>query len=154
MQEADHILIPLLDGTACLGQVFHCDGARALILLTTTRATKTSKPAAIAADDVMGAVVVDLALLSKEQWAIIGYDAIPKLVNLRRWDLSADDHLHDPAIVEAFCNALVGLYPWDGFPEPDFFTYMLLPHQRDPLPARARKTAEFPTPDASNDGDA
>jgi hypothetical protein len=38
-----------------------------------------------------------------------------------------------------------GLYPWDSFPDADFFTNML----RAPtaLPETVRMTADFPTPD-------
>ena len=148
MQNADHILIPLLDGTSCLAQVCRVQDRRALILLTAQRSSADATVKPLPASDVLAAVVIDLDTLTADQWPVVGYDAIPRLPNLTRWDVSADDHLYDPAIVEAFCNAQQGHYPWDGFPDPDFFSLMLLPHHRYQRPPRARMTADFPKPES------
>lgn len=76
---------------------------------------------------------------------MIGYDSVPRIAPFKEQSLALLD-TQDPAIIEAFVNAVHGLYPWDGFPDAGFFTNML----RDPsiLPTLARMTADFPTPDA------
>ena len=145
LQEADHILIPLLDGRSALAQASRREGGRALVLITPRVATPATEARPIPPRDVHAALVVDTQLLTPDQWPTIGYDAVPRFADLAGWDLGADDHLIDPAVVEAFCNALHGLYPWDGFPDPDFFANMLRPEHRG-VPDNARMTADLPRP--------
>lgn len=147
MQTADHILIPLLDGKYALAQVARIEDSRALIFLARTKATKTAPTAPLDPEQVIGAVTVDAALLPTDTWPIVGYEAVPRIAPFADLPLSDIDPT-DPAIVEAFANAIHGLYPWDGFPDPDFFNAML----RDPdtLPTLARMTADFPTPDTDH----
>jgi len=49
--------------------------------------------------------------------------------------------IQDPAVVEAFVNAIHGLYPWDGFPDPEFFTKLLVSPDR--IPATAKPKSAF-----------
>ena len=143
MQEADHILIPLLDGTHALAQVVRVNDTRALIHLTEGRATADSKTSQINAGDVVATLVIDRTALAAEHWPVIGYEARPNGLTTDPGDLTGPDPL-DPAIVEAFANACQGLYPWDGFPDPAFFANLL----RVPgaIPSRARMAADFPQP--------
>lgn len=146
MQEADHLLIPLLDGSQALAQVARVNDTRALVHITDRRSGPDTKVRPIPAGDVLATLRVDRTGLTEEQWPIIGYDALPKDLGTRPAHLTDGDALA-PAIVEAFTNAIFGLYPWDGFPDPDFFTNLL----RTPgeLPKHIRTTADFPKPDAS-----
>lgn len=145
MQEADHILIPLLDGTNALGQVARLSETRLLLHVTEQRGTAGMQIAPISAQAIQATLRVNRTALPATQWPVIGYDALPRACATDPADLTKDDPL-DPAIVEAFANALFGLYPWDGFPEPDFFTRLL----RNPstLPPKARMSADFPSPEA------
>ncbi|AKS45894.1 hypothetical protein SAMN05444287_0997 [Octadecabacter temperatus] len=149
MQEADHILIPLLDGRHGVAQVVRLQDDRVFLYLSNRRHHQNDKVVAFADNDVNAFMFVDIADLPDNHWPVIGYDAIP---NLRRapehlsWDLLGEkDPIHDPSIIEAFANAVHGLYPWDGFPDPEFFTNML----SDPntLPPFARMTSDFPSPE-------
>ena len=145
MQVADHILIPLLDDRAALAQVVQVQGSRAALYITDHPYGADTRTFGLSADKVVAVLATQLATLPQDHWRIIGYESIPDL-NTVPLDLGKDDTvLHDPAVVEAFVNALHGLYPWDGFPEPDFFSNML----RNPadLPAHAIMTADLPKPD-------
>ncbi|MCF2870534.1 hypothetical protein L0664_05595 [Octadecabacter sp. G9-8] len=144
MQEADHILIPLLSGTHALAQVVQVEADNAVLFITRRPHVTGDKTIALADADVLAIVAVSLANLPENHWRIIGYDAIPDL-NRTKTDFASDDVvLHDPAIVEAFANAIHGLYPWDGFPDPHFFTNLL--RAPSSLPTRARMTADLPKP--------
>ncbi len=143
-QEADHILIPLLDGTHAQAQVVRVNQDRLLIHLTATRATQQTKVSPIPAKRVLATVRVDKTSLSTDQWPVIGYESRPHGITTSPQDLTDGDAL-DPAIVEAFANALNGLYPWDGFPDPDFFTQFL--RRPAQLPDGVRMSTDFPTPD-------
>ena len=151
MQTADHILLPLLDGSYTVAQVAQIQDDRVFLYLTTRHNHTNDKVRAIADKDVVALLFADISGLPNNHWSVIGYDTIPELRRAPEhlsWDLlSEKDPIQDPAVVEAFANALHGLYPWDGFPDADFFTNML----RDPnvLPAKVRMTADFPKPERS-----
>jgi hypothetical protein len=142
-QDADHILIPLLDSDFTLAQIAQApkDGdTRAVLYLTGRHMTLKSEVFAIPPRDVKAMLAVDLALVPHNHWEIIGYEPIPSLP--RALTLTDDTPLRDPSVIEAFANAIHGLYPWDGFPDAALFTNML----RTPsvLPTHARMTANFP----------
>ncbi|SMX30978.1 hypothetical protein [Octadecabacter ascidiaceicola] len=147
MREADHILIPLLDETFALAQVARIEWGRTriMILISDRSSARTTKAKAIPADAIVAAAIVSSDAVQPEQWPVIGYDAVPRIAGYHDLYLAGEDPIA-PAIVEAFATALHGLYPWDGFPDPDFFTNML----RDPevLPAKARMTSDFPKPES------
>jgi hypothetical protein len=142
-QGADHILIPLLDRNFPLAQISQApkDGDTcAALYLTSRHMTLKSEVFAIPPRDVKAMLAVDLALVPHNHWDIIGYEPIPLLP--RALTLTDDTPLNDPSMVEAFANAIHGLYPWDGFPDAALFTNML----RTPsiLPTHARVSADFP----------
>ena len=63
--------------------------------------------------------VCDTALRTK-QWPLAGFDQIPRFRTLFDYDGSValgfpDTPIYDAAVIEAFTNAIHGLYPWDGF---------------------------------------
>ena len=144
-EDADHLLVPLLDGGALVAQIAKLDGASALLLLTQRRAAPGDNVVPIEDTEVMAILPVDLSTLPDGHWPVLGYDAIPHKLTLPRFPDPDGDAPHDPAIVEALANAIEGLYPWDGFPDRDFFAKLL----RNPevRPARARMAAQMPTPD-------
>lgn len=137
MQTADLILIPLLDGTFSLAQVDQIADGTVRLFLSTQTAKPHTPPKQLWPDDVIAVITLDTDTIN---WAVIGYETVPRIpvspVNAQP---------QDPAIAEALANAINGLYPWDGFPDPTFFNSFL----RDPAtrPVRARFAADFPTPD-------
>ena len=143
MQEADHILIPLLDGKHALAQVARIERERALVLLTERISTSSAKTKAIDAEDVIASVIVTPDALTKDQWPVVGYDAVPRIEQYIELFVPIEDPI-DPALAEALANALHGLYPWDGFPDPAFFDGFL----RDGVspPESIRLSADFPKP--------
>ena len=145
MEQADQLLIPLLDGTHSVAQVAYVRGSAVLLFMTTRIATPRSKTKAVYPDDVLAILAVDAAALDPQTWPVFGYDALPHDLAIDRTRLDADSPLLDPAIVEAFANAVHGLYPWDGFPDPDYFTNMLRGGE-SAIPKAARKTADLPKP--------
>jgi len=140
MQEADHLLIPLLDGTHALAQVARVNDARALVHITDQRTNADAQVTPIPAKAVLATLSVDRGSLTPGQWPVVGYEALPKELGTRSEHLNDAGPL-DAAIVEAFANACLGLFPWDGFPDPDLFTAFL----RNPKarPPKARTTAHF-----------
>ncbi len=142
-QDADHILIPLLDGDFTLAQIAQTatdDDTRAVLYLTSRHMTLKSEVFPIPPRDVKAMLAVDLSLVPHDHWEIVGYEPIPLIP--RALTLATDTPLHDPSVVEAFANAMHGLYPWDGFPEADYFTNLL--RTPDKLPSRRRMAADMP----------
>lgn len=144
-QEADHILIPLLNGDYTLAQIAALDETIAQVFVTQRRMTQDAEVIAFGTKDIKGAVFVDLAQIPIGHWPIIGYEPIPKLEHDRPDTQTVDGRsVHDPAVIEAFANALHGLYPWDGFSDADFFTAMLC--ESSVIPSRARMVEQLAKP--------
>lgn len=145
VQEADHILIPLLNGDYTLAQVVRTDDDGTTLLYVTQRTMKlTSEVFAIGNKDIKAAVFTKLETVPYGHWPIVGYEEIPDLKHGDPSTMSDNDRqVHDPETIEAFANALHGLYPWDGFPDPDFFANMLITPEN--MPKKARLKADLAT---------
>jgi hypothetical protein len=121
--QADYFRIPLLDGSFGVGQVFELDSDGENIIfcgLSTHRtdAIKTINPLSLS--DVIALVRVSDTALHTKQWPLAGFDQIPRFRSFFDYDGSAalgfpDTPVHDVAVIEAFTNAIHGLYPWDAF---------------------------------------
>ena len=147
-QEADHILIPLLDGNYALAQIARLEGTLALLYITQRHMTLASEVFPFGPNDIQAAVFTDLETVSYGHWPVVGYETIPTLHHANPSTLSDSNRtVHVPEIIEALANALHGLYPWDGFPQADFFNGMLTHPDRPPK--RARMRADMPAPDTS-----
>ncbi len=144
MQEADHILIPLLDGRHALAQIARVQYERLLVFVTDSQTAAGAALKPINQTQILAVFCVRKTELTDSHWPVIGYDAIPHFAPFEKKHLS-EFELTDPAIIEAFANAIHGLYPWDGFPDPAFFANMLL--KPDTLPPHVRMTADFAKPD-------
>ena len=142
MQTADHVLIPLLDGQHILAQIARIEDGRALLYLTRTVSNPKAQTKPLSEPQVVSVLCVDVAALPVDDWPVVGYDAVPRLKLFHERILSMMD-LTDPTLIEAFANAVQGLYPWDGFPDKSLFTRML--RNPDARPYAARMTADFPT---------
>lgn len=145
-QQADHLHIPLLDGTVSVAQVLETparpDNA-ALCALTLRKQTAGSPTTPLALSDIIAIQMVLPPADIAARWPIVGFEQIPRI----RAVFDLDHHLimdfddlppQDPALIEAMVNACHGLYPWDGFPDPDLFTNMLL-DPKAPPPGRKTK---------------
>lgn len=142
--QADHFLIPLLDGGYGLGQVLapatelRSGEPAALCILTSRRATRDEGTRAIVMAEVLSVELVDPAPLADGTWPVIGFEQLPgigeysEIIRLT----SRDDPgpvVRETGVVEAFVNACHGLYPWDGFGSPDLFDAMLRPGAKRPV---------------------
>ncbi|WP_375281611.1 hypothetical protein [Pseudooctadecabacter sp.] len=134
MQPADLPLIPLLDSTQTVVQVDEVAGTTARLFLTLIRTTLGETPKRLTAEDVSAVITVTTADVP---WPIAGYDTIPRLTAPLT---DAQTNPQDPAIAEALANALHGLYPWDGFPDPAYFDAFLT----GPRPDTIRLTSQMP----------
>ncbi len=149
-QQADIFLIPLFDGQFGFGQVVvpspDTPMGTALCLITNRKVARDAPCSPIALGETLSLLVVKDDLLKDGTWPIIGFETLPnterifalKAAKEKRFDGIA---IHDPAIVEAFTNALHGLYPWDGFPDTQFFTNLLI--HPDKKPSIARTKSQF-----------
>ena len=147
-QQADHFLIPLLDGSHALGQVIATPDATlhkklfpaglAWCLLTNRRGNRESNPP-VTPSEILALRFIALADIGTDLWPIAGFEQIPRSHDLDDvlgrlvGDVPTAD---DPAVIEAFLNACHGLYPWDGFGERDFFDRMLRDGVARPSAAR------------------
>lgn len=138
--QADHFLIPLLDGGHGLGQVLYPavsvgeDGlySAPLCLLTGRRMAQGDPCTPIALSEVLSVELIDPEPLQGAIWPVIGFEQLPPLRRadeLRR--LTDRDGgaplVRDTGLIEAFVNACHGLYPWDGFGGPAVFDALLRP---------------------------
>lgn len=129
-EEADLVVVPLLDGSHGLCQVAAPPGAnRVGLLLTLSRDTT---PRRIAQEEIVASLLVPLDPFAGGHWRVIGYDTLPRPGH------PVPEELSEPGLVEAFLNACHGLYPWDGFPQPDLFDRMLAPGVAPPRTRRMR----------------
>ena len=134
-QQADLFLVPLLDGGSALGQVIAADVEGAVHLCLSD--LRGPDPAAIPASRALATLYTEPRPFLTGQWQVIGYEALPAPARAaERPHRPEGTAVHDPAVIEAFLNAVHGLYPWDGFPDADFFTSLLLPGV--PAPAARR----------------
>ena len=145
MQTADHVLIPLLDGQHSLAQIARIEDGRALLYLTRTVSNLKAQAKPLSEPQVVAVLCVDMTALPVNDWPVLGYEAVPRLTLFHKRILSSMD-LTDPTLIEAFANAVQGLYPWDGFPDKSLFTRML--RNPDARPLTARMTADFPKPES------
>ena len=144
--QADHFLIPLLDGGYGLGQILHpavtIDGtllrAVPLCLLTGRKMAQGDPCTPIALSEVLSVELIDPAPLRETVWPIIGFEQLPplrreaELLRLTERDGGAP-HLRETGLIEAFVNACHGLYPWDGFGGTAVFDALLRPGAARPL---------------------
>ncbi len=145
-QLADIFLIPLLNGDFAVGQVVETattPSNTALCALTLLKSAPDWPPSAIHHSEVISLILIQDTALSDETWQVIGFEAVPALERIA--DLSdarsagfSNMTQHDPALIEAFVNACHGHYPWDGFPDPQFFNSLLINPKVRPKAARMK----------------
>lgn len=122
-QQADYLRIPLLDGGFGLAQVFEIAPSRpgALFLgIASHRIGPDDTPAPLSLAEITALCFTTDIHVTSGHWPIAGFDQIPRFRPIFDYDgaaaLDFPDHpVHDPAVIEAFINAVHGLYPWDGF---------------------------------------
>lgn len=144
METADHLAIPLLDGTHALAQIARVEDDRLLLYITRSRTSPDAKTKPLIDPHIIAVFCALTANVPSHLWPVIGYEPVPRIAKFKDMPLVLLD-VQDSALIEAFANAVHGLYPWDGFPDVELFTNML----RNPnvLPNRARMSANFPKPE-------
>ena len=133
-QQADHLHIPLLNGEVAVAQVIEVSDRpdhAALCALTGRKSAAGAPSMPISLSEVLAVQFISRPEDQASRWPIVGFEQIPPIQKV--FDLQhhlimefADLEPQDPALIEAFVNACHGLYPWDGFPDPDLFSNMLL----------------------------
>lgn len=139
LAEADLFTVPLLDGGVGLGQVISTEADGAVHCLISD--LRDTAPRAIPGANVLALFHTQARPFLSGAWTVIGYDTLPAVARPRRSLLADPPTVQDPAVIEAFLNAAHGLYPWDGFPDPAFFSSLLLPGV--PEPAARRMQSQF-----------
>lgn len=146
-QQADLFLIPLLDGKFCLGQVVDVISDTDVLCALTDRIMEKDGPfESVSLSEVKSLLAVETSAFASGNWPIVGLETLPNINSIFNWrDAKVSGYqkieTQDAAVIEAFVNAKVGLYPWDGFGSADFFTRFLL----DPTitPSKASMTADM-----------
>lgn len=121
--QADYFRIPLLDGSFGVGQVFETPAGVAETMfcgISTRRATDQDVIAPFSLSEIIALVRTSDDPLTTGTWPLAGFDQIPRFRDVYNYDGAAalgfpDKPLHDTAVIEAFTNAVHGLYPWDAF---------------------------------------
>jgi hypothetical protein len=121
--QADYFLTPLLDGTFGVGQVFETSTNTANTVFCGISRQKIERDASVSIfklSDVIAFVRCDDTALTSEQWPLAGFDQIPRFRSVFDFDKAATNDFpetprHDPAVIEAFTNAVHGLCPWNSF---------------------------------------
>lgn len=134
--QADIFLVPLLDGGFGVGQVIVPE-AHPLCALSLRKQDRGTAATPLAAAEVIALHRIDPAHLNEAEWPIIGFEQIPPLSRFDRLNAIEAEPL-DPVIAEALLNAWHGLYPWDGFPDREFFDGLLRHGVTRPASARTR----------------
>lgn len=133
-QQADIFLIPLLDGGFGVGQVVEVSAtpqSTALVMLTLLQSAPNWPPSPIHYSESTSLVLVQDNALKDGSWHIVGFEMLPPIGRLFKIKEALSSNFEnvafqESAIVEAFVNACHGLYPWDGFPDPQFFNKLLI----------------------------
>ena len=115
-QEADFFRVPLLNGQVSFGQVIAPPKDDMLAALSCRIAAPDQTPRPFVPIDIVAFVRIKPGHIIDGTWTIAGFDMIPRFGMF--FDIAhhaPDLPPHDPVIIEAFCNAWHGLYPWDAF---------------------------------------
>jgi hypothetical protein len=137
--EADHVRIPLLDGTFGTGQIAGLDGANPILLLTLRQSATPDAPMTpIGASEMVALLRTSDSAIQDGLWTIPGFEALPRPRDLLS-RIYAPVTIHDPAMIEAFLNACHGLIGWHSFPDKTTFDEMLYQKIKRPASARSGK---------------
>jgi hypothetical protein len=128
--QADFLSIPLLDGSRALAQVFEVEDRGLFTGLTGQKLAEGQSPSPCPQSDFVALVFTTPDAIVSGLWMIPGFDQLPPLAGMvdypgqRALDFP-DYPVHDPAVIEAYLNALHGLYDWTAFG--DLFDRMTRP---------------------------
>lgn len=141
--QGDLFLVPCLDGSHLVAQVLQKKALPDGVCLCafTNRPHVSGAVAPLTVDEAISVVFTDASLLNDGTWAIVGLEPIPRHAHFDTpRHMFMDDEPKAPAVIEAFLNAYLGLYPWDAFGE-GFFEALLLEGRE--VPATIRLQASF-----------
>lgn len=139
-QEADLFLIPLLNERHCVGQVIDVTDTAVLCAISSRQVSQSTDVSALSLSELSALMLIAPSAIGTGIWPIAGFDTIPNVNSLFNWKSAkskgyANLAVHDPAVIEAFANAIFGLYPWDGFGAADFFSRFLIDPRKIPAAA-------------------
>jgi len=118
--QADIFLVPLLSGAFGVGQIVICPpktplGTRACIF-TQRYVPEAKEQSPIHISEALALILINDELLNNRTWPIVGFEALPPIHQSFKIKKAVESRfenvaIQDPAAVEAFVNALHGLYP-------------------------------------------
>ncbi len=136
----DIFLVPLEDGTFSVGQVVAQDKEAlnsVVCIFTMVRVEGADADISIDLDDVVSALFTTPDLLNSGDWLVVrNEEPIPvdKFFDIKK--LKSEGFLGvkviGSEIVIKLMDACFGLYPWDGFYEPDYLDKLLLSPSNKP----------------------
>lgn len=136
-------LIPLKDGTDCVGQVIDREKSvlnSVAIAIFDLRGGWSSgqEIPPFCAEDVFSTILATKDLLDSGRWAVLDRETIKISDDMKPYeDLRSDGFIgarvYGSGVVEEFVNAFYGLAPWDDWYVPDFLDGMLISPDKKPI---------------------
>ncbi|MGY1410772.1 Imm26 family immunity protein [Luteimonas sp. A611] len=136
-------LVPLKDGTECVGQVI---GREKSVLNSVAIAlfdlkgkwSAEQKIPSLRSDDIFSTVLATKDLLDSGRWVVLDDEAVKIAAGMKPYeDLRRGGFIgarvHGSGVVEEFVNAFYGLMPWDDWYVPDFLDAMLISPDKKPI---------------------
>jgi hypothetical protein len=136
----DVFCAPLPDGQCCLGQALGLMGEYVNVVncvLFDIRFRMVDTAPSLDPNKVIAVVSTTRDLLDEGHWPIVGH--APIFIKKSNWpneQFAKKDYVgaktYGSGIVNDFLAAYYGLFPWDGYKEPDYFDKMLSSPSKKP----------------------
>lgn len=136
----DVFLVPLCDGTYTVGQIlsYEPEALDSVICAYSTQNVERSQQGVdIDPEQVVAVLFTTPNHLNSGNWPVVN-SLIPlpvrKFLNLKkkRWRGFVGTKVVGSRIIKNFMEACLGLYPWNGFYEPDYLDGLLLSPDKKP----------------------
>jgi len=136
-------LIPLKDGTECIGQVIRREKsvlnsvAIALFDMKGKWSSGQSLPS-LRAEDIFSAILATKDLLDSGRWVVLDEEIISVSDDMRPYENLRETgfigaKVRGSGLVEEFANAFYGLVPWDDWYVPDYLDGFLVSPDKKPI---------------------
>ncbi|WP_203322477.1 hypothetical protein [Pseudoxanthomonas beigongshangi] len=136
-------LLPLMDETACIGQVIDrepdaLNSVAVALFDIKGNWSKENKVPALAGDAVFSVILATKDYLDSGRWLVLGerVSAVPnemKFYDRLRSTGFVGAKIRGSGLVEDFANAFYGLAPWDDWYVPDYLDGFLISPDKKPV---------------------
>lgn len=136
----DVFLIPLADGKYSVGQVVAQDKEAlnsVVCVFSVEKVEDAGENVSLNSDSIVSALFTTPDLLDSGDWPVVGNEppvSIDNFIDMKK--LKSEGFLGvkiiGSGVVIKFMDACFGLYPWDGFFEPDYLDKLLLSSDKKP----------------------